>query len=82
MDHQWDFRVGGYRGRQLLVETVHRGLSSMQMEVDVWHSRMARGECDEIRVTDQRPAWIAEYQGGGNQTRVFRHAPFRRNAKR
>ena len=53
----WDFKVGGYRKGQLLVETVHKGAASMEMEVAVWKDRMRKGECDLIVVADMRPKW-------------------------
>lgn len=51
----WDFKVSGYKRGQLLCETVHRGVSSMEMEVDIWRERMKRNECDKIVVVDMRP---------------------------
>lgn len=59
----WDFFVSGYRKGQVLLQTSHKGESSMQMEVEAWKHRMRRGECDKIVISDQRPKWVREQWG-------------------
>lgn len=51
----WCWCVRGFDLKgQLLVETVHKGDSSKDMEVDVWKTRMARGEVSRIEIIDRR----------------------------
>lgn len=49
----WDFKVRGIAGPkfsqwckagEVIVETVHRGVFSAQIEVEAWKSRMLNGE--------------------------------------
>lgn len=49
-----EFRVTGYRAGRILVQTVHSAIGSMQVEVEAWKSRLARGECDRVSVEDLR----------------------------
>ena len=65
MNDKWDFTVAGYRGATLLVETGHRGVSSMETEVAVWKARMKRGEVDKIIVKDLRSKEQREQHGFG-----------------
>jgi hypothetical protein len=52
----WDYRIRGYappnQGGHLLLETVHRGEASRDMEISAWKARMARGEVSHIEVVD------------------------------
>lgn len=55
-DTWWEYRIRAYRspnkGGGLLIETVHRGESSRDMEIAVFKERMKRGEVDHIEVID------------------------------
>jgi hypothetical protein len=52
----WEYRIRAFRppnqGGGLLIETVHRGEASRDMEIDVFKTRMKRGEVDHIEVID------------------------------
>ena len=51
----WCWLVRGFDTKgHLLVETVHKGDTSKDMEVDVWKTRMKRGEVGRIEVVDRR----------------------------
>jgi hypothetical protein len=74
----WDFRVKGFAGPKHprctigteLGETTHRGVSSLQMEIEVWQSRCKDGSALYCQIIDLRP--------GGNLTslRVDHHTKF------
>lgn len=52
----WDYRIRAYappnQGGGLLLETVHRGEASRDMEISVFRDRMRRGEVSHIEVID------------------------------
>ena len=52
----WEYKIRAYapvnRGGGLLIETVHRGEASRDMEISVFKDRMKRGEIDHIEVID------------------------------
>lgn len=60
MSHDWDYRIRGYRppnqGGGLLLETVHRGEASRDIEIAAWRERIRRGEVDHIEVTNLKTA--------------------------
>lgn len=60
----WEYRIRAYRppnqGGGLLIETVHRGESSRDMEIDVFRARMARGEVGHIDVISLVPPYGTE----------------------
>lgn len=60
---QWDFIVRGYAGNkhpsaklgECLGETSHKGVSSAQIEVQVWLVRCKRGDALYCQLIDCRP---------------------------
>lgn len=60
---EWDFRVRGYAGPkhpkasalELLGETSHKGVSSAQVEVQMWQYRCKRGDASHCELIDCRP---------------------------
>jgi hypothetical protein len=57
MNDYWDYKIRAYlppnKGGGLLVETVHRGESSRDMEISAFRGRMKRGEIGHIEVIDR-----------------------------
>lgn len=59
----WDFRIRGYAGSkhprarlgEFLGETTHKGISSAQMEIQVWQDRCTRGDASCCVLIDMRP---------------------------
>jgi hypothetical protein len=53
-DGRWEYTIRAYRptnqGGGLLIETVHVGTASRDMEIQVFQTRMARGEVGHIEV--------------------------------
>ena len=53
-DGKWEYTIRAYRppnqGGELVLETVHVGESSRDMEVDVFRTRMRRDEIGKIEV--------------------------------
>jgi len=53
-DGKWEYTIRAYlptnRGGDLVLETVHVGTASRDMEIDVFRTRMARGEIGHIEV--------------------------------
>lgn len=53
-DGKWEYTIRAYRppnqGGGLVLETVHIGTSSRDMEIAVFRTRMARGDIDHIDV--------------------------------
>ena len=58
----WDFRVQGVAGPkhprakvgEFLGETGHKGISSLQLEVQVWQARCKRGDALHFTIIDCR----------------------------
>jgi len=67
-DGRWEYTIRAYRppnqGGGLLIETVHVGTSSRDMEIAVCRTRMARGAISHIEVIahvepfDTRTIWL------------------------
>lgn len=68
---KWDYTIRAYRppnqGGGLLIETVHKGTASRDIEVSVFKDRMARGEVDHIEI-------IAHVEPFGTTT-LYKGAP-------
>lgn len=67
--HDADFVVRGYNGRELLLETWHRGEASLAVEVSAWRSRIARGEATRVEVEDRRHPRYSTQTIGKERTR-------------
>jgi hypothetical protein len=56
IDGWWEYKIRAYRppnkGGGLLIETVHRGEHSRDMEIGIFQDRMKRGEISHIEVID------------------------------
>jgi hypothetical protein len=52
----WDYTIRGYRQKQLLLVTVHRGEASRDVELSVWRVRGLRGEATHVEVLDHARA--------------------------
>lgn len=54
----WDYRIRAYaspnKGGHLLLETVHRGEASRDVELSAYRERMCRGEVGRVEVIDLR----------------------------
>jgi hypothetical protein len=60
---RWDYTIRGYAGVNhkspfgaKVLETVHKGATSRDVEIAVYRSRMARGEISRIEVLDHANA--------------------------
>jgi hypothetical protein len=53
-DGKWEYTIKAYRppnqGGGLLIETVHVGTTSRDIELSVFRTRMARGEVSHVEV--------------------------------
>jgi hypothetical protein len=52
MVQTWDYTIRIYKGRSLLVETVHRGEASRDIEIAATMERLRRGEVSHFEVLD------------------------------
>lgn len=60
MTNDWDFRVSVYDGDQLIYETVHKGVSSMEMEIETRKENPAKWT--RLVIVDLRLAWRRQLQ--------------------
>lgn len=60
-DDWWEYKIrafaglrhqGGIKSGELVIETVHRGEASRDMEISIFKDRMARGEIGRIEIID------------------------------
>lgn len=49
------FKIRGFRGQQLLRETVHKNEISAYVELEAWRARMQRGDIGHVELIDCRP---------------------------
>jgi hypothetical protein len=48
VQHDWDYCHRLIRGREVVIETVHKSLTSLTMEISVSRRRILRGEATRI----------------------------------
>lgn len=53
-DHEWPWKVQLWRNDDLLIETVHKSVASVNAEVEVCRTRIERGEATHYYLNDTK----------------------------